>query len=281
MENMPRITIVTPSYNQGQYLEETIISILNQDYPNLEYFILDGASNDNSVEIIKKFSDRIDWWTTERDNGQTDAINKGFRRATGDLLCWVNSDDLLLPGCLKEIAKCYLEEGCPDLIHSNMVFLDSDSRILRAIRIPKQTRFFMERGVWSVSAPSSFFSRTLMEKVGFLNEKYHIAMDMDIWMRMVVEGGKIAKVNKYLGAFRWHELSKSTLDIKSKGFRNQENPENEEIFNNFLKASSQSRRYWWRRVWQIYQLVNLNYICAFLNTLAMRGKAWSSVFPSK
>ncbi|MCB9433787.1 MAG: glycosyltransferase [Ardenticatenaceae bacterium] len=281
MKDMPRITIVTPSYNQGQYLEETIVSVLSQDYPNLEYFVLDGGSNDNSVEIIKKFSDRIDWWVSEKDNGQTDAINKGFRRATGDLLCWVNSDDLLLPGCLREIAQCYIEEGRPDLIHSNMVFIDSNSYILRAIRIPKQTRFFMERGVWSVSAPTSFFSRALMEQVGFLNEKYHIAMDMDIWMRMIIASGKIAKVNNYLGAFRWHELSKSTLDLKSKRFKNQENPENKEIFNNFLKSSSQSKRYWWRKIWQIYQLLNLNYIRAFLNTQAIGGKALFDVFPFK
>ncbi len=105
----PRITIVTPSYNQGQYIEETILSVINQDYPNLEYIIIDGGSSDNTVEIIKKYSDRITYWISEKDNGQAHAINKGFRKATGDILNWLNSDDQLQPGALKIIAQRFGE----------------------------------------------------------------------------------------------------------------------------------------------------------------------------
>ena len=93
--NYLRITVVTPSYNQGQFIESTILSVIEQNYPNLEYFICDGGSNDQTVDIIKKYENKIDWWCSEKDKGQTDAINKGMRRATGDIVCWINSDDVL------------------------------------------------------------------------------------------------------------------------------------------------------------------------------------------
>src|SRR5687767_918810 len=103
--NLPKITIVTPSYNQGHFLEETITSVLDQKYPNLEYFVVDGGSKDNSVEIIKKYEQHITWWVSEKDRGQPHALNKGFERATGDVYGFINSDDCLLPGCLNYVGK--------------------------------------------------------------------------------------------------------------------------------------------------------------------------------
>ena len=107
LTSAPRITIITPSLNQGEFLEDTIHSILNQNYPNLEYFIVDGGSTDNSVDIIKKYEHRINWWVSEPDRGQSHAINKGLVRATGDIINWINSDDLLFPGALQRVASCY------------------------------------------------------------------------------------------------------------------------------------------------------------------------------
>ena len=103
----PKITVVTPSYNQGQFIEATIKSVIGQQYPNLEYIVCDGGSTDETVEILKKYADKITWWCSEKDKGQSDAINKGMHRATGDIVCWINSDDVLLPGTLLTVAKFF------------------------------------------------------------------------------------------------------------------------------------------------------------------------------
>src|SRR6202012_3617872 len=131
----PRITVVTPSYNQGAFLEQTIRSVLGQLYPNLEYFVFDGGSTDESVDIIKRYESQLAGWVSEKDRGQSNALNKGFARATGDILCWVNSDDFLLPGALHEAAR-RLGEG-PDLIYGKCLsFSDTGKRAL--VNIPPE-----------------------------------------------------------------------------------------------------------------------------------------------
>ena len=142
MNQLPKITVVTPSFNQGNFIRETIESILSQNYDDLEYFIIDGGSTDNTLEIIKEYSNQINYWVSEKDKGQSDAINKGLSRATGELFAWVNSDYILLPNCLQKIAECYLQNKKVDIIHSNSVYIDSRSYISKMVRVPKQTLFF-------------------------------------------------------------------------------------------------------------------------------------------
>lgn len=274
MENWPRITIVTPSYNQGEFLEETIKSILDQNYPNLEYFVIDGGSSDHSVAVIQKYAENLDWWVSEPDNGQTSAINKGFAKSTGELLAWVNSDDILLPGCLYQVARYYEERGKPDLIHANGVYIDQDSKVTRAVRVPRQTELFMYRGVWFALAPAVFFRADLMRQVGYLDEQYHLSMDVDIWMKMIKSGGRIMHIPQYLGAFRWHDTSKTTVAIRARRNRMQENPETKRIFDAALPLIPQRRRQFWRRLWKVYQLLNFNYILAFHDTQVMKNKHW-------
>lgn len=278
MCNLPKISIVTPSYNQGKFLRETIESVLNQDYPNLEYFIVDGGSTDNSIDIIREYEDHIDWWVSEKDDGQSDAINKGFKRASGELLCWVNSDDVLFPGCLQVVADHYIKNGMPDLIHANCVYIDQDGIINKMIRVPRQTRFFMFRGIWSAPAPSVFFNASLFRDVGCLNPEYYLSMDLDIWMRMMKAGGKVLYIPQYLGAFRWHDTSKSAISISSKKFKNEGNPETKRILEPALPGLTEDRRLMWCKIWKLYRLINLNYPCSFLETMRFKGKHWKEGF---
>lgn len=278
MKYLTKITVVTPSYNQGKYLRETIESVLNQNYPNLEYFIVDGGSTDNSVDIIREYEDRIDWWISEKDKGQSDAINKGFKKATGTLLCWVNSDDILFPNCLKEIANCYIINKKPDLIHANSVYINQDGIITRMLKVPIQTEFFMFRGVWSTPAPSVFFSASLMRKVGYLDPTLHLSMDLDICMRMMKAGGRVGHVLKYLGAFRWHETSRSSIERSYKKNKSDENHETKKILDAALSVSTECRRKIWRKIWKLYQIVNLNYLRSYLDTKRNREKHWKTVF---
>jgi glycosyltransferase involved in cell wall biosynthesis len=275
MSNPPKISIVTPSYNQGSFLRETIESVLNQNYPNLEYFIIDGGSTDNSLDIIHEYEDRIDWWVSEKDNGQSEAINKGFKKATGELLCWVNSDDILLPGCLKEVANSYLKNKKPELIHTNFLYIDTDGIVKRMIRIPQQTRFFMYHGVWSVSAPSAFFSAHLLREAGYLNPEYHVSMDLDLWIRMIKSGARVIHIPKYLGAFRWHEASKTSVRLSSNK-KNDIGKEEVYIMNTALPGTSRRSRWMWRMVWKFYQVINCNYLRSFIETMNYKGKKFQA-----
>ena len=137
---MPTITVVTPSFNQASYLEETLRSVISQQDHVHEYFVLDGGSTDGSVEIIKRYRSRIDYWTSEKDRGQSDAIHKGFQRATGDVLLWLNSDDVLLPGALLKIRQAFERHPNWDVVSGYHAQIDADSRILSFQRIPMDTR---------------------------------------------------------------------------------------------------------------------------------------------
>src|SRR5580700_341038 len=121
--DLPKISIITPSYNQGQFIEETILSILNQNYPNLEYLIIDGKSTDSTIEIIKKYEQKIFYWVSEKDSGQSEAINKGFQKATGEIVCWLNSDDILMPNALNEVAAQFIKNKELILLNGQTVLI--------------------------------------------------------------------------------------------------------------------------------------------------------------
>jgi len=209
--NFPRISIVVPSYNQGQFLEETILSVINQQYPDLELFVADGGSNDNSVDIIKKYESHIKWWVSEKDKGQSDAINKGLSKATGEILTWLCSDDLLTPGSLKIVATHFSSANEKiGLIHGGAIIFEKDKI--------KETRFTYQ--VPSKEAyvsgmvfpqPAAFFRRSYLTQVGSLNETLHYGMDYDLFQRLSLIC-EFLPVDNVLAKYRLHSQSKSVTE---------------------------------------------------------------------
>jgi glycosyltransferase involved in cell wall biosynthesis len=212
MSDWPRISIVTPSFNQAAFIERTIQSVLNQNYPNLEYIIIDGGSTDGSVDIIKKYADKLTYWVSEKDNGQTHAINKGFRRATGDIVAWLNSDDEYCQGALKTAAKAFMADKELDLVFGNSITVDENGNILRDARHTRFTFTALILYGMIISQPASFWRRRLFEKYGYLDESLRFAMDYEFFCRIGAHI-KAKHIRKHLAKFRRHSASKTCTII--------------------------------------------------------------------
>lgn len=206
----PKVSIVTPSYNQAQYLEETIRSVLLQNYPNLEYIIIDGGSSDGSVEIIKKYEPWLSYWQSERDRGQSQAINKGFSQATGELAGWLNSDDIFFPGAINKVVTYWTANNKPDaLITGTKLKGDANLKtISRLEQFPLTIRHLINKNI--IEQPSTFYPVSLLRKVGGIDERYRMSMDYDLWLRMAKQGADLIFLNEDLAITRIHSSAKTT-----------------------------------------------------------------------
>ena len=207
-DTCPRISIVTPSYNQAKYLPETIESILRQDYPNLEYIIVDGGSSDESVDIIKRYESHLAYWVSERDNGQSEAINKGLKRATGDLFNWINADDILFPGALWRVAEAFVQNPDADLIVGDHARGGRKGRITRVSAAP--SRLAVAPGGWAlwVGQQSIFVSLSTLRRMGCIREDLHCMMDAELYHRILAAGGRLARAKGLIGLLRDHAEAK-------------------------------------------------------------------------
>ena len=211
---LPRITIVTPSLNQGQFIEETIKSILNQEYPNLEYFVIDGGSTDGTVSILEKYDEHIDFWTSAPDKGQAAAINRGFAMASGEILAWLNSDDTYEPGVLEEVANAFQQHPDVDVMSGRCRIWYGDSR--DQLIAPSPLRYFDDflkiRANWLndrlIVQPEAFFRRTAFEKVGRIREEYFYCFDVCMWMDMAKKGCTFHSVDRHWANLRIHKGQK-------------------------------------------------------------------------
>jgi len=208
----PRITVVTPSYNQAQYLPETIESVLNQEYPNLEYIIVDGGSTDGSVEIIKRYERYLAYWVSEKDSGQSDAINKGFGKSTGRLFNWINSDDVLFPGALYRIAQAYRARPDAALIAGGHARCDCHGRVRRISVPPSRRAITPESWVIAVGQESTFVASEMFRLVGGVREDLHCKMDADLYYRVFAAGGRYVRASGLVGMIREHPAAKGTAN---------------------------------------------------------------------
>jgi GT2 family glycosyltransferase len=204
---MNLVSIITPSYNQASYLEQTIQSVLGQDYPRIEYIVVDGASTDDSFEIIKKYNDRLAYWISEKDSGQAEAINKGFARAKGEILAWLNSDDYYLPNTISAVVKCFEENPDVVMVYGDMLAVDGDGQTINILKY-KQLSLEDLLCFQIIGQPSVFFRRSALEKTGLLDTSFHFMLDHHLWIRLTQQG-RIQHVPQVWSAARYHSQAKN------------------------------------------------------------------------
>lgn len=212
----PKISVITPSYNQGRFIERTIRSVLLQDYPSLEYIVIDGGSTDNTVEILRRYDSFLTYWSSEPDHGQSHAINKGFSRATGEVLCWLNSDDFYLPGTLA-VAGRMLAAGTGNFAitgHCLRVHEDGSPPLLLEGKFEDRRRLLAFWKGYQMHQPAIFWRREVFEKVGWLNEDLHLIMDFDYWARISEFFGFVT-VNRILACCSYHAEAKTGDDYQA------------------------------------------------------------------
>lgn len=215
----PKISVITPSYNQAEYLERTILSVFNQNYPNLEYIILDGGSNDGSVDIIKKYEKYLTFWVSEKDKGQTNAINRGLKMATGELLTFQNSDDIFTKGAFAEIATAYKKAPKTDFFYGQLLLVDEHDvayEYLKTIPFSKLAQVY--EGM-QLHNQAFFFRKDLCERYGYFDEDFSFAFDYEVMSRWgLTEGVTSQRLENLWGAFRIHSSTK-TSTISHVGLR--------------------------------------------------------------
>ena len=205
---MTLVSIITPSYNQAVFLERTILSVLNQTYPEIEYFIVDGGSQDDSVNIIHRYEDRLKGWVSEKDQGQTDAINKGFAMASGDILAWINSDDTYEPDAIKlavEYLDAHPEVG---LVYGDTKFINEKDEVIGTFPAAQTNYAKLRQGYVHIPQQAAFFRASLWKQVAPLDSSFYFAMDYDLWVRLAKLSG-IAYIHRHWANFRLHGEAKT------------------------------------------------------------------------
>ena len=199
----PAFAIVTPSYNTARYIGEAVRSVLGQDYPHVDYVVMDGGSTDGTVDVLRSFGPRLRW-VSQKDKGQSDAINRGFARTRGDILGWLNSDDIYAPGAFRAVAEVFAARPDVDLVYGDATYTDYRGRhVARCLHVEPFDRERLFHYSDFIVQPAAFFSRRIFEKVGGIDASIHWAMDYDLWLRIAAAGARAVYLRRVLAHFRW------------------------------------------------------------------------------
>jgi glycosyltransferase involved in cell wall biosynthesis len=236
----PRITIVTPSYNQGGFLEETIRSVLLQGYPNLEYVVMDGGSSDGSVDIVRRYERHIGYWKSEKDDGQSDALSKGFSMAQGAILGWINSDDMLAPGALQKVAEAWVTDR-PTLVAGTVEdFVDGHFGEEHSVVRQRHISFANLLSPWmpniTCHQPGILFSEEVYRAVGGIARHWFMKMDYDLFLRMLKQDDRVSPLSETIAYFRLHANAKTAISSP------REMEEHRQVTEPYLEYLSKTKR---------------------------------------
>lgn len=219
IKHHPKISIVTPSFKQAGFIERTIKSVLNQNYPNLEYFVQDGGSLDGTKEILNRYADKLTGWESRPDNGQSQAINLGLAKTSGDIMAWLNSDDILLPGSMTYVADYFNRHPEVDVVYGHRILIDENDQQIGRWMLPRHDDDVLS---WADYIPQEtmFWRRSIWEKAGGqIDETFRFAMDWDLIIRFRDAGARFACLPRFLGGFRIHMQQKTSAEISGIGIR--------------------------------------------------------------
>lgn len=209
---LPTVSIVTPSFNQAPFLEETIKSVLEQDYPRIEYIVMDGGSTDGSVDVIKKYQNRLAFWVSEQDKGQTDAINKGFNRASGDILAWINSDDTYHPKAVGEAVSYLVKHPDVAMVYADCDFIDEQGKVIGKFASRQTDYQKLRHGFVHIPQQTMFFRSKYWKELGPLDPSFYFAMDYDLWVRLAKRAPIKYIPGRTWANFRIHTSSKTNVN---------------------------------------------------------------------
>jgi len=222
VNDYPRISIVVPSYNHGRFIGNTLQSIVNQDYPHLELIVVDGGSDDATLEVIKAYDEPIKWWVSEPDSGQANAINKGMAHATGEILAWLNSDDCLMPGALFRVARQFMASDDTDVVYGHRVLINEVGEDVGKWILPGHRKFILTYADF-IPQETMFWRAHLWQEIGGrLDETFRFAMDWELIRRFIDANAKFRLIPAFLGQFRMHDLQKTNAKIETDGFTEME-----------------------------------------------------------